>query len=122
MQILLAEDDDFLRRVYSDRFTESGYEVTGVEDGEKGLQMIKERKFDLILCDVLMPKMDGLKMLAAARENGTLGSTPVVMLTNIDDAKERETAAKLGVKEYFLKTGMNIDELVQIVKVLSPLP
>jgi two-component system chemotaxis sensor kinase CheA len=121
MHILLVEDDDFLRKVYADRFSEAGYAVTGAEDGEMALDLLRAQTFDLVLCDVLLPKMDGLTMLAAARTENRLGATPVVMLTNIDDAKERQTAAELGVKEYFLKSVMNIDELVQLVRVIAPL-
>ncbi|MDB4978449.1 MAG: chemotaxis regulator [Candidatus Peribacteria bacterium] len=122
MHILLTEDDDFLRQVYTDQFTQAGYAVTCAEDGLLALEKLKARTFDLILCDVLMPHMDGFHMLESAKAAGLLGSTPVIMLTNVDDQKDRDTAVQLGVKEYFLKTSMNIDELVQLVKVFAPIP
>jgi DNA-binding response OmpR family regulator len=120
MRILLVEDDDFLRRVYTDRFAEADYEVTGAEDGEQGLARLREGRYDLVLCDVLLPKMDGLAMLQAARDAGCLEGVSVIMLTNIDDADERAKAAALGVKGYFLKAGMNVDELAQLVQVIVP--
>ncbi len=121
MHILLAEDDHFLCTVYTDQFQKAGYTVQGAEDGEKALEILRSSPVDIILCDVLMPKMDGFAFLKAAKEQNLLKDIPVIMLTNVDGEDDRKRALDLGVKDYFLKTGMAIDELVQLVKVFAPL-
>lgn len=122
MTILLAEDDHFLCTVYTDQFQKAGYTVLAAEDGLQALEVLKKEHIDLILCDVLMPKMDGFTFLETAKAQDRIKDIPVIMLTNVDGTEDRERATALGVKDYFLKTGMALDELVQLVKIYAPLP
>jgi two-component system OmpR family response regulator len=121
MNILLAEDDHFLCTVYTDQLQKAGYTILSADDGEKALEVLKSEHVDMILCDVLMPKMDGFAFLEAAHQQDVIKETPVIMLTNVDSDEDRKRATALGVKDYFLKNGMAIDELVQLVRILAPL-
>ncbi len=121
MHILLAEDDDFLRNAYADKLRSVGCEVDAAENGKRALELLRtKRPVDLILCDVLMPEMDGFGFIQAARDEDLIGRTRIVMLTNLDDEQHMAQALALGVRAYFLKSSMSMEDLVQLVKGPSP--
>lgn len=115
-KILVAEDDQFLRELYSDVLTGEGYKIETAEDGEQALEKMKIGGYDLILLDIVMPKLDGLSVMKQM-QNITPQSPNkcVVFLTNLDKDEEIKTALQLG-NGYLIKSQINPGSLVQEIK------
>src|SRR3990167_8904113 len=115
-RILVVEDDLFLRELYSDILTQEGYKVESAQDGEEALQKIKVGGYDLILLDIIMPKMDGLEVMRQVQANPPQSPNKcVVFLTNLDKDEEIKTALKLG-NGYIIKSQITPGTLVEKVK------
>ncbi len=115
-KILVVEDDLFLRELYTDILTAEGYKVESAADGEEALQKIKVGGYDLILLDIIMPKMAGLEVMRQVQTSPP--QTPkkcVVFLTNLDKDEEIKTALKLG-NGYLIKSQITPGSLVEEVK------
>lgn len=115
-RILVVEDDLFLRELYTDVLTAEGYKVEGAADGEEALQKIKVGGYDLILLDIIMPKMDGLEVMRQVQTTPPQNPNKcVVFLTNLDKDEEIKTALKLG-NGYLIKSQITPGSLVGEVK------
>ena len=115
-KILVVEDDLFLRELYTDILTAEGYKVEGAADGEEALQKIKVGGYDLILLDIIMPKMDGLDVMKQVQTAPPQNPNKcVVFLTNLDKDEEIRTALKLG-NGYLIKSQITPGSLVEEVK------
>ncbi len=102
--ILLAEDDTVLRKLYSHVLKLGGYLVTAAANGYEALDHARGRAFDLVIIDVMMPKMDGLDLCRALRaEYGS--DTPIVFLTALDDADTLRRCRAAGADDYLVKEG-----------------
>ncbi len=111
-KILLAEDDRFLRRACETALTRRGMTVVAAEDGEQALALIRSERPDLILLDLLMPKMTGIEVLRALKADAGISSIPVLILSNSSRELEMHDAEKLGVIGYFIKANFSLQELV----------
>lgn len=115
-RILVVEDDLFLRELYTDVLTAEGYKVEMAQDGEEALQKIKVGGYDLILLDIIMPKMDGLEVMRQVQNSPPQNPNKcVVFLTNLDKDEEIKTALKLG-QGYLIKSQITPGMLVEEVK------
>lgn len=115
-KILVVEDDLFLRELYTDILTAEGYRVEEAADGEEGLQKIKVGGYDLILLDIIMPKMDGLEVMRQMQNNPPQNPNKCVLfLTNLDKDEEIKTALKLG-NGYLIKSQITPGSLVEEIK------
>lgn len=117
-KILVVEDDEFLRELYDELLKGEGYDVSLAPDGELGLQQITAGGFDLVLLDIMLPKMDGLEILRHVKatppkqKNG-----PVVLLTNLGQDSIIKEGFSLGAAGYLIKSAMNPDQVLSEVKV-----
>lgn len=111
-KILVVEDDKSLRKAIVEKLTLNGFNAVEAEDGEKGLKLSLSWKPDLVLLDLLMPKMDGMTVLKGIRAN--LGKElPVIILTNVDpDDKMISDVVEYQPSYYFVKSDMELDDLV----------
>lgn len=118
--ILVVEDEDALRRALFDKLTREGFDAVEAKNGEEGLQKTMKHEPELVLLDIVMPKMDGITMLTKLREREAAEKkerTPVIFLTNLnpDDGAVR-VVTKEEPAYYLMKTDWTIDEVVEIVK------
>jgi len=113
--ILLAEDDEFLQRMYATKLAGSGFEVLVASDGEKALALIKKNKPDVVLLDILMPKMDGFAVLEAVKTDPGTKSIPVILLTNLSEVSDIKKARKLGANDYLIKSHFLPSEVIKLV-------
>ncbi|MGB9680816.1 MAG: response regulator [Minisyncoccia bacterium] len=115
--IFLIEDDEILIKMYRLKLEKEGFKVKIATDGQEALLMLQKDKFlpDLILLDIIMPKMDGYTFLKEARKNNLLTSkTPIFILTNIMiNNKERKIGQELGVIDFWLKSKYSPSEIVK---------
>lgn len=115
-RILVVEDDLFLRELYTDVLTAEGYKVEGAQDGEEALQKIKLGGYDLILLDIILPKMDGLEVMRQIQTAPPQNPNKcVVFLTNLDKDEEIKTALQLG-NGYLIKSQITPGTLVAEIK------
>lgn len=116
-KILIVEDEVALLRVLSDKFAGEGFSVLEAKNGLMGLKMALEEKPDVILLDILMPELDGIKMMEQLREGGDYGKkVPVVVLTNLDaDEKITLAVTKAEPSYYLIKSNVEMDEIVEKV-------
>ena len=116
-KILIVEDEEPILRLLAEQFTANGFEVIQAKDGENGLAMAKEKKPDLIILDLFMPKMDGTTMLKKLRQNGKWGEkVPVIVITNFVTKASREEVWAYKVASFIVKTDLKLPNLIEEVK------
>ncbi len=115
-KVLLVEDDEYMLRMYQKLFTYGGFHVTAAADGLEGLQKAKEIKPDLIILDVMMPKMNGLELLAKIKNDETIKHIPTVMLTNLSMENEIDDALAQGASLYIIKNEHEPKKVFDMVK------
>jgi len=114
--ILIAEDEDFLVRTLKDNLDSEGYTVYVAKNGEEAIQKIKEKKPDIILLDLLMPKKDGFYVLEEVKSNPDWKLIPVIVLSNLGEDESIKRALEAGADDYFVKSQHPIQEVVEKVK------
>ena len=114
--ILVVEDEEPMQLVLRDVLKVEGYAVLEAKNGVEGLDLALNGHPDLILLDILMPKMDGLEMLKKLREDKWGLHVPVIVLTNLSDNEDIAKAVEEDVFEYFVKTDIRIDEVIQRIR------
>lgn len=116
-KILIVEDDEFLRELYVDTLTAEGYQITPALDGEEAYQKIKTGGWDLVLLDIIMPKMSGLEVVKKLKAEipNTKFSKTLIFLTNLDKGEEINEALSLG-DGYLIKSQITPGDLVNEVK------
>jgi DNA-binding response OmpR family regulator len=116
-KILITEDESAMRNALSDKFAREGFEVISAQDGEEGLKLAIENKPDLVMLDIIMPKMDGITVMKNIRDKGSWGEdVPILMLTNLSDPESVSEAAKFKVYDFLVKTDWRLDDIVKLVK------
>jgi DNA-binding response OmpR family regulator len=115
-KILIAEDDSMLLNIMAEKLVAEGFEVIKAKDGEEALRQALKIRPDLILLDILMPKMDGVTMLKKLREDKKSLATPVILLTNVSYGDQIDEAMKHGVQDFLVKTNWKLDDVVLKVK------
>lgn len=115
--ILIAEDEDAMLSALSKKFTSECFNVLEAKDGEEALSIALGKKPDLVILDIIMPKMDGIDVMKKIREDRKWGfEAPIIMLTNLSDADSVSEAAKFGVYDFLVKTDWRLDNVVSLVK------
>ena len=116
-KILLVEDDQFTRELYEEVLKDAGFAIDTAIDGLDGLNKLKTQGYDLILLDVMMPKMDGLDVLRELMNNPPkVKNGPIVLLTNLTNDPVIDTAYWLNAKGHLVKSDITPGELVEHVK------
>ena len=114
--ILLVEDDEFLAELYATKLTLEGFEVGLANDGEKGLKMVKARTPDLVLLDIILPKMDGFEVLKNMKEDKKYKDLPVILLTNLSQKDEVAKGLDLGAADYLIKAHFMPSEVIKKIR------
>ena len=116
--VLLVEDDKFLRRACEKSLRQQGFNVRTAMDGEEALQVIRNSPPDLILLDILMPKLTGTDVLRALKADEAMRDIPVIVLTNSSKESDIQEINALGVAGYQVKANLSLEELGQQVRKL----
>ncbi len=115
-KVLLVEDDDALAEVYLTRLQAEGFDVKRVPNGEDALTATLQYRPDLILLDVMMPKVSGFDVLDILRNTPEVGNVKIIMLTALSQASDVERAKSLGVDDYLVKSQVVIADVVDRIK------
>lgn len=113
-KILILEDEKPLARALELKLTHEGFETQNMPNGENLLEKIKEKNFDLIICDMLMPKVDGFSVLKILKENNI--KIPVIVLTNLSQEEDEKKVRELGAIDFLIKSNTPINDVVQKIK------
>ena len=113
--LLIVEDEASLAKELDKKFSSENFEVIIAKDGEKGLSMALENHPEIILLDIVMPKLDGISMLKELRKDSWGSSVPIIMLTNLSDAEKVAEATESGVYDYLVKSDWKIADIVKKV-------
>jgi DNA-binding response OmpR family regulator len=114
--VLLVEDNEHIRRIYGAKLQAEGFKVTIAEDGEQGLLWAEVCSPDVILLDIMMPKMDGFEVLQRLRDHPHLNRIPVFMLSNKAWADDVNKALTLGAREFFTKGSSTLQNIVTQIR------
>lgn len=115
-KILIVEDDPLIQRMYQKIFSFEKYDTVLAGNGEEGLAKASSEKPDLILLDIMMPKMNGLEALEKLKSDQATKKIPVVMLTNLAGEKEAQTALTKGAVKYIVKSDYEPKQVTDMVK------
>ena len=115
-KILLVEDDEVLASVYRARLEMEDFEVMEVHDGEQALTAALRYRPDLMILDVMMPKISGFDVLDILRNTPETMNLQIIMLTALSQESDRERAEKLGVDEYLVKSQVMISDVIEKVR------
>lgn len=114
--ILFIEDESALQKTVGEILKQEGYEVISALDGEVGLKLAQRKIPDLILLDLVLPKLHGFKVLKKLKENSETKNIPVIVLTNLEGIEDIDRAIELGAQSYLVKAQYELKELVEKVK------
>lgn len=114
-KILLIEDEEIMIDLLQKKLINEGYKTSVARDGEKGLKAIKEIKPDLILLDIIMPKMGGLEVMEEIAKDKELKKIPIIVVSNSGQPVELDRAQKLGAKDWLIKTEFDPQEVIDKV-------
>lgn len=114
-KVMIVEDDDSLREIYAIRLTAEGYAVVSAHDGEEALAVAVRERPDLIISDVMMPKISGFDMLDILRSTPETANIRVIMMTALSSEDQRERGEGLGADRYLVKSQVGIEDVVNTV-------
>lgn len=115
-RILLAEDDRFLRKAAEATLKRHGFAVFTAADGEEALRVARDAAPDVILLDLIMPKLQGFEVLRTLKQDPATASTPVIVLSNLGQDRDVQQAMDSGAAAYYVKANLSLEDLVQRVE------
>lgn len=115
-KILLVEDEDFIRELYTRQLTKAGFLVKSVADGQAGLALLKTEQFDLMLLDIMLPGMNGLQVLREFKTQNPNSPMITILLTNLGQEAVIKEGFELGAQAYLIKASYTPDQVVNEVK------
>lgn len=117
-KILLVEDDLILVQMYEIKFKHAGYDVQTAFDGEQGLEKMRNFKPDLVLLDIMMPKINGKVFIDKVKQDQELKNIPIAILTNVNNPQDRIEFMRNGAEAFFIKSDMTPEQIVEGVKAI----
>lgn len=114
--ILLVEDEELLANILKQRLEKEGFNVVLARDGEEALGILKDAKPDLLLLDIILPKVSGFELMSKLQEDPRYAKVPIVVVSNLGQEGDIKKGETLGAVGYFVKAHLSIEELVERVK------
>jgi CheY-like chemotaxis protein len=119
-KILIVEDEEIMIDLLQRKLTREGYEVSVARDGDEGLKAMREVKPDLILLDIIMPKMGGFEVMEEMNKDPELKKIPIIIVSNSGQPVELDNAQKLGAKDWLIKTEFDPQEVIEkVIKLIG---
>ena len=115
-KILFIEDESALQKSFGEFLKKEGYKMVSALDGKTGLELAKKIKPDLILLDLILPRMDGFEVLKNLKEKEETRNIPVIIFTNLERPEDVDRALELGAKTYLVKANYTLKEVIEKVK------
>jgi len=115
-KILVVEDEATLQKALTEALVHNGYDVLNALDGLRGLELAREKKPDLILLDIILPKMDGFEVLKELKKDKSASDIPIIILTNLSDASDIQKTLDLGATTYLVKADFHLEDVLKKIK------
>jgi len=115
-KILVIEDDAMISSMYKTKFAADGFAVAIAGDGEAGLELARQEKPDIIMLDVILPRLDGFSVLEELKKDSATKDIPVIMLTNLGTEEDKVKGEKLGAVDYLVKASLTPGQVSQKIK------
>jgi len=115
-KILLIEDEEIMINLLQRKIAQEGYEIRVARNGEEGLAAMKEKKPDLVLLDIIMPKMGGFEVMEHMQADKDLKKIPVIVISNSGQPVEIDRAQKMGARDWLIKTEFDPQEVIEKIK------
>ena len=115
-KIVVADDDRMFRKAAETTLRRQGYAVTTASDGEEALQLIRSERPDIIVLDLIMPKLQGFDVLQVLKQDSLTAAIPVIVLSSLTQEQDKQEALDLGAVAYFNKATFSLGELVKQVE------
>lgn len=115
-KILFIEDESALQKTFGEILRQEGYEMISALDGEIGLRLAKSEKPDLILLDLILPRIHGFEVLKELKKDELTKEIPIIILTNLERAEDIQKALELGATTYLVKANYTLEEVLKKVK------
>lgn len=119
-KILVVEDDTFLLKVYLDRLKDEGFEVSVATNGEEGIAMAEQEQPDIILLDMILPRMSGFDFLEEAAKHSKMKGIPILVMSNLGQDDDISTAKELGAKDYLVKADTPFASILETINTYLP--
>lgn len=116
--ILIIEDDEFLRGLISKKFVSESFNIISAIDGTDGIKKAQEEKPNLILLDLVLPNIDGFEVLTKLKGDSATSSIPIVILSNLGQKEDIDKGMKLGATDYIIKAQFTPEEIVEKIKAI----
>jgi len=114
--ILFIEDESALQKTFGEILKQEGYEMISALDGEVGLKLAKTKKPDLILLDLILPRVHGFDVLKQLKEGPETKEIPIIVLTNLEGIRDVNKAIELGATTYLVKAQYSLEEVIEKIK------
>ncbi len=114
-KILIIEDEEILTDLLEKKLTQVGYDVSVASDGVEGMERVKKSSPDLILLDIVMPRMGGFEVMKELQKDEDLAKIPIIIISNSGQPVELDLAQKLGAKDWLIKTDFDPQEVLDKV-------
>lgn len=115
-KILIVEDDPLISKMYSEKLTREGYTTEVAKDGIEGLEKMKNNPPNLVILDVMMPKMGGVEVVLEMKKDPNLGKIPIIILSNLSENPDIEKVKQMGIQEYLVKSDLDPEDVSNAVK------
>lgn len=115
-KILFIEDESSLQKTFKEILEKEGFSMLSALDGKTGLELAQKEKPDLILLDLILPKLHGFEVLKKLKENKETKEIPVIILTNLENLEDVERAIELGASTYLVKAHYSLEEVLEKIK------
>lgn len=115
-KILVVEDEATLHKALVDSLTQAGYETMSALDGEAGWDLARDEKPDLVLLDIILPKLEGFEVLKRIKAEPSTEKIPVIILTNLGDIPDIQKALDLGANTYLVKADFHLEDVLKKVE------
>ena len=116
IKIVLVEDDKFLSKMYQSKLSIEGMDVKAAYDGEEGVELIKKEKPDIVLLDIVLPKLEGWDVLEAIKDDMEVKDIPVIILSNLGQEEDVRKGQSLGAADYLIKAHFVPREVIEKIK------
>ena len=114
--ILLADDEQFVLVAYKDGLEHAGYNVILAHDGEEAVEVMRAQRPDLVLLDIIMPKLNGFEVMQAAQADASLAGIPIAVFTNLSQISDEQEARSLGAVDFIVKADVSLNDLLARVE------
>lgn len=117
-RVLIIEDEVALLYALQSRLSLEGYEVEAVSTGKRGIKALQEKKFDLLILDIILPDLNGFDILKQVKGDPKTKELPCIIVSNLGNKKDMDHGISLGAKDYLAKSEYNLEEIIKKIKSL----